>query len=55
MRKSMHRIYFADSANLNFLPSNSVGLMVTSPPYPMIEMWDDLFRHQIPEVDKALD
>ena len=26
------------------VPSNSVQLVVTSPPYPMIEMWDGLFQ-----------
>ena len=26
------------------LSDESVNLIVTSPPYPMIEMWDDLFR-----------
>jgi DNA modification methylase len=28
---------------MNELSSNSIDLMVTSPPYPMIEMWDTLF------------
>lgn len=34
--------------------SNSVDLIVTSPPYPMIEMWDDTFSRQVPMVRDAL-
>ena len=28
------------------IPDASVDLVVTSPPYPMIEMWDDIFTQQ---------
>ena len=28
------------------VPSESVNLIVTSPPYPMIQMWDDIFTKQ---------
>lgn len=35
--------------------SNSVDLIVTSPPYPMIEMWDDMFSQQSLSVKKALE
>jgi len=34
--------------------SNSVDLMVTSPPYPMIEMWDEIFSKQNPAIQEAL-
>jgi len=36
------------------IPSSSVHLAVTSPPYPMIEMWDDLFSRQDGNIRKAL-
>ena len=36
------------------IPSSSVQLIVTSPPYPMIEMWDDMFRRQNRKIEKAL-
>ncbi len=36
------------------IPSASVHLVVTSPPYPMIEMWDDMFSRQSKDVAKAL-
>jgi DNA modification methylase len=43
---SDHRIHFADARQMTAVASESVHLVVTSPPYPMIEMWDDLFcRH----------
>jgi DNA modification methylase len=36
------------------LPSGSVDLVVTSPPYPMIKMWDSMFAGQNAEIGKAL-
>jgi len=42
--KTWHKIVIGDSRHMTEIESNSVHLIVTSPPYPMIEMWDDLFR-----------
>ena len=39
---------------MDTIPSESVSLVVTSPPYPMIHMWDDLFISQNPAIGKAL-
>ena len=36
------------------LPGESVALLVTSPPYPMIEMWDPAFSRQAPHIASAL-
>ena len=36
------------------IPSESVDLVVTSPPYPMIEMWDEMFVVQNPAIRDAL-
>jgi len=36
------------------LDDGSVHLVVTSPPYPMIGMWDDLFSGMDPEIGKCL-
>ena len=33
----------------------SVDLMITSPPYPMVEMWDELFGKQNPSIKQALE
>ena len=52
--KTTHKILFQDAQNLKEIPSESVDLVVTSPPYPMIDMWDDSFSHQNPEIRKAL-
>ncbi len=39
-----HKVIFGDSRHMKEVPSSSVHLMVTSPPYPMIEIWDEQFR-----------
>ncbi|WP_459201522.1 DNA-methyltransferase [Methanococcus sp. CF] len=41
--KTVHNIYFKNSKSMSEVKDNSVQLVVTSPPYPMIEMWDELF------------
>lgn len=41
--QTFHKIYYKDSRNLKELESESVHLIVTSPPYPMISMWDEVF------------
>ena len=41
--ETTHRLVTGDSRSLSQLDDDSVELVVTSPPYPMIEMWDDLF------------
>jgi DNA modification methylase len=40
---------------MDAVPSESVNLIVTSPPYPMIQMWDELFAQQNSHVGKALE
>ena len=52
--KTIHEIFFQDARDLKEIPSESVDLVVTSPPYPMIGMWDDMFGRQNPEIQKAL-
>lgn len=44
MPKTNHRVILGDSRHMEEIEDNEVHLIVTSPPYPMIEMWDDLFR-----------
>lgn len=39
-----HRVIFGDSRSMNEVKDASVHLVVTSPPYPMIELWDKQFR-----------
>lgn len=51
-----HRLILADARQaVARLAPASVDLVVTSPPYPMIEMWDAAFRAQSPRAGAALD
>jgi len=50
-----HEIIVGNSQNLTSIPTSSVQLIVTSPPYPMIEMWDDVFNKQDPTIKLALE
>ncbi len=52
--KTNHTCHFKHAGSMKEVSRNSVHLVVTSPPYPMIEMWDDLFAEQRPEVGLAL-
>ena len=52
--KTTHNILFQDARDLKEIPPESVDFVVTSPPYPMIEMWDEMFSHQNPEIQGAL-
>jgi len=49
-----HRVVIDDARGLDGLADDSVDLVVTSPPYPMIEMWDDLFTELDPTVGDHL-
>jgi len=50
-----HTIFFKDSSDMSELQSNSIDLMITSPPYPMIEMWDTLFSSLNDDIKKTLE
>ncbi|WP_336327706.1 DNA-methyltransferase [Halovenus sp. HT40] len=54
-RQTSHRIHAGDARDLDALDDDSIDLVVTSPPYPMVEMWDDLFAELVPDVDAYLD
>lgn len=41
-----HRAAVASSQNMSSLNDDSISLVVTSPPYPMIDMWDESFNNQ---------
>jgi len=53
--KTDHKLYFENSKNMGVIPSASVHLVVTSPPYPMIAMWDDMFSDKNNNISIALD
>ena len=52
--ETTHRLVVGDARSLE-LAADSVELVVTSPPYPMVEMWDEPFARLAPAVETALD
>jgi len=52
--RTTHELHVGDAAAMADVADESVPLVVTSPPYPMIELWDDLFAARDPDVDAAL-
>lgn len=50
-----HRVFVGDSRKLDEIDDNEIELVVTSPPYPMIEMWDDLFTDLDGEIGECLE
>ena len=52
--RTEHKIIFGDSKDMKELKEESVDLMITSPPYPMIKMWDEMFGEQNPKITKIL-
>jgi modification methylase len=47
---TQHKIVIGNSQQMPELEDGSVQLMVTSPPYPMIAMWDELFTKTDPKI-----
>lgn len=52
--QTSHRIFYNNSKFLNSIDAETADMVVTSPPYPMIEMWDELFFNLNPEIRQAL-
>lgn len=52
---TQHQLFVANSNKMDFIEDNSINLIVTSPPYPMIEMWDELFTNQDSLIKKDLE
>lgn len=48
--KTVHKIYFKNAVNMREVSDETINLVVTSPPYPMIEMWDELFSKLNPRI-----
>ena len=53
--KTVQRCHFDDARDMQSVADKSVQLVVTSPPYPMIGMWDDHFTRMNPAVAKAIE
>ena len=50
-----HEILIGNSNNLSGIADKSVNLIITSPPYPMIEMWDAMFVQQDLQIAEDLE
>ncbi len=49
-----NRVFFKSATSMDEIESGSMDLVVTSPPYPMIEMWDNSFSSVSVETGRAL-
>lgn len=49
---SKHRLIYGNASNID-IDNDIIDLVVTSPPYPMIAMWDDMFIEQNNSVETA--
>lgn len=52
--KTTHTLHVGDARDMSAIDDASVHLVVTSPPYPMIAMWDDAFAEMAPGVADLL-
>jgi DNA modification methylase len=50
-----HRIIMSAAQNMEHVADGSIELVVTSPPYPMIAMWDGVFGKQNSRIQMALE
>lgn len=53
--ETLHRIILGDSRRMKAVADKSIELIVTSPPYPMIQMWDDIFCNADQSIKRMLD
>jgi DNA modification methylase len=50
-----HKVHYKKAQEMQEVEDNSIALVITSPPYPMIEMWDEIFSPQNEEIKTALE
>ena len=53
--KTRQTVLFGDARSMAAIEDDSVDLVVTSPPYPMIAMWDGVFAAMNPVIGSRLD
>ena len=52
--QTLHKLHFSDSRALKEVETEGVDLVLTSPPYPMIQMWDQHFSRLSPHIKDAI-
>ena len=55
MLRTRHEVRVIEAGGLSFLDDSSIHLTVTSPPYPMIAMWDETFSCLVPDAAQAFE
>ena len=54
MKTTEHRIFYTKSQEMKGIENCSIDLVITSPPYPMIEMWDEIMANQNVDIKKHI-
>lgn len=54
MTTTIHKLIIGAAQQMTAIDDDSVNLVVTSPPYPMIEMWDEVFTLQNNKISTVL-
>lgn len=52
--RTTHQVFFGPAQRMEAVKDGRIQLVVTSPPYPMVDMWDDIFTDQSSGVGAAL-
>jgi DNA modification methylase len=52
--ESRHQVHFGPADDLGAVGPGSIAAVITSPPYPMIAMWDEIYGRSDPEIAGAL-
>ena len=55
MNTTAHQVLYTPAQDMSAISDHTVDLVVTSPPYPMIEMWDEIMMKQNAGIAKAFD
>jgi len=53
--RSEHRVFYKDAKDMKEVLPETIDLVITSPPYPMIEMWDEVFSGLNSKIGNAID
>ncbi len=54
IKNTSHQLVFQDARHASLIPDGCIHLVITSPPYPMIKMWDDVYSQQNKRIRRAL-
>ncbi len=52
--RTEHKVFYSDSRKMSKVKDGTVDLVITSPPYPMVQMWDGAFSSMSDMVKETL-